>query len=115
MEGRSPAHADIRCSGRFGLPYATKSDLAKVLGFVRTYTHFALWRSVVFVIALLWASQFSTVHVVITWVVVGFISNLVNDVIFYRMQNVVHLTGAKILLIGTSWVWAAIVIAIALA
>jgi len=90
-------------------------DLAKVLGFVRTYTHFALWRSVATVIALLWASQFSTVHVVIMWVVVGFISNLVNDVIFYRMQNVVHLTGAKIILIGTSWVWAAIVIAIALA
>lgn len=90
-------------------------DLAKVLGFVHIYTHFALWRSVATVIGLLWASQFSTIHIVITWVVVGFISNLVNDVIFYRMQTVVHLTGAKILLMGTSWVWAAIVIAIALA
>jgi O-antigen/teichoic acid export membrane protein len=89
-------------------------DLAKVLGFVHTYTHFAIWRSIATVIAVLWASQISTVHVVVTWIVVGFISNLVNDIIFYRMQNVVHLTGTKILLIGTSWVWAAIVITMAL-
>ena len=90
-------------------------DLAKVLGFVHIYTHFALWRSVVTVIALLWAAQFSTLHVVITWVGVGFMSNLVNDVIFYRMQSVIRVTGAKIVLICASWIWATIVIALAIA
>ena len=89
-------------------------DLAKVLGFVHIYTHFALWRSVVTVIALLWAAQFSTLHVVITWVGVGFMSNLVNDVIFYRMQSVVRVTGTKIVLICASWIWATIVIALAI-
>jgi lipopolysaccharide exporter len=88
-------------------------DLAKVLGFVHVYTHFALWRSLATVIALLWASQFTTVHVVITWIIVGFVSNLANDVIFHKMQNVVHLTTAKILLLSASWVWATIVIAMA--
>jgi O-antigen/teichoic acid export membrane protein len=90
-------------------------DLAKVLGFVHIYTHFALWRSIATVTALLWASQYSTLYVVIAWVVVGFMSNLVNDVIFYRMQSVVRVTGTKIVLICTSWVWATIVIALALA
>ncbi len=90
-------------------------DLAKVLGFVHIYTHFALWRSIATVTTLLWASQYSTLHVVIAWVVVGFISNLVNDVIFYRMQSVVRVTGTKIVLISTSWVWATIVIVLALA
>jgi len=90
-------------------------DLAKVLGFVYIYTHFALWRSVATVIGLLWASQFSMVHVVITWVFLGFMSNLVNDAIFYWKQDVVRLTGAKIILTCASWVWGAIVVAAALA
>lgn len=89
-------------------------DLAKVLGFVNSYTHFALWRSVATVIALLWASRYSTLHVVITWVVVGFMSNFVNDAIFYWKQDIVHLTGTKIVLTCASWLWAAIAIAVAL-
>ena len=89
-------------------------DFAKVLGFFHVYTHFALWRSVATVIALLWASQFSAMHVVITWVVVGFVSNLVNDAIFYMKQKLVPLTGTKIALTGASWVWGAIVVVEAL-
>ena len=89
-------------------------DFAKVLGFFHVYTHFALWRSVATVIALLWASQFSAMHVVITWVVVGFVSNLVNDAIFYMKQKIVPLTGTKIALTCASWVWGAIVVVEAL-
>jgi teichuronic acid exporter len=89
-------------------------DLAKVLGFAHVYTHFALWRSIATVIALLWASQFSTVYVVITWVAVGLIASLVNDAIFYRKQDIVQLTGMKIGLVCTNWVWAAIVIIVGL-
>lgn len=89
-------------------------DLAKVLGFVHVYTNYALWRSVVTVIAILWASQFSAVHVVITWVLVGIVSNLANDLIFYRKQKIIQLTKAKIALTCASWIWVAIVISVAI-
>ena len=87
-------------------------DLAKVLGFVHAYTHFAVWRSIATVIALLWASQFSTIHVVITWVLTGFVANLANDAIFYLNQNIVPVTAAKIAVTCTSWIWGAIVLTV---
>ncbi len=86
-------------------------DVAKMLGFVHAYSHFAFWRSVATVIALLWAARFSAIDVVITWVIVGFISNLANEAIFYMRQDIIRLTGTKIFVSVATWLWAAIVIA----
>lgn len=86
-------------------------DLAKVLGFINTYTHFAAVRSIVTIISLAIAAQYSLMHVVTTWVIVGFISNLVNDVIFHVKQKIIRITGRKVIVMSASWVWAAFVIA----
>lgn len=85
-------------------------DLAKVLGFIGSYTYFAAGRSVATVVAIAWAAQYSAMQVVITWVIVGLISNLVNDLIFYTRQDVVPLTRSKVALTGASWLWAGLVI-----
>ena len=85
-------------------------DLAKILGFIGSYTYFAAGRAICTVIALLWAAQFSAMHVVITWVIVGFVSSLMNDVLFYYKQDVVRVTPAKIALTVASWIWASFVI-----
>lgn len=85
-------------------------DLAKILGFADAYTWFAAVRSMGTVAAIVAAARYSTLHVVITWVVVGFAANLANDVIFYSRQNVVRLNAGKIAIVGASWLWAAFVI-----
>jgi O-antigen/teichoic acid export membrane protein len=85
-------------------------DLAKILGFIGSYTYFAAGRAAVTVIALIWAAQHSTMHVVITWVIVGFVSSLVNDIVFYCKQDVVRVTSGKLVLTGIIWAWAAFVI-----
>jgi len=85
-------------------------DLAKILGFFGSYTYFAVVRCVATVIAVAWASQYSTMHVVITWVIAGFVSNLANDVIFYTKQDVVKVTRDKLALTCASWLWAGFVI-----
>ncbi|OGA55749.1 MAG: hypothetical protein A3G81_19500 [Betaproteobacteria bacterium RIFCSPLOWO2_12_FULL_65_14] len=85
-------------------------DLAKILGFIGVYTYFGAARAAATVLAIAWAAQYSVVHAVIAWVVVGFISNLANEVIFYTRQDVVRLTGSKVALTAASWAWAAVVI-----
>lgn len=85
-------------------------DLAKVLGFINIYTRFAIVRSVVTVIAILVAAQYSILHVVLAWVLVGFVANFANDAIFYSRQGVVKLTYGKVLITATSWAWALFVI-----
>ena len=85
-------------------------DIAKILGFVGSYTYFAAGRAVVTVTALIWAAQFSTMHVVITWVVVGLASSFVNDVVFYYKQDIIRVTAAKLALTLAGWSWAAYVI-----
>jgi O-antigen/teichoic acid export membrane protein len=89
-------------------------DLSKVLGFIDSYTHFAVVRSVATIVALLVAAQYSLLHVVVAWVIVGFVSNLVNDLIFHSKQEIVRLTRGKIAVTCASWIWAAFVIASAL-
>jgi O-antigen/teichoic acid export membrane protein len=86
-------------------------DLAKILGFFGSYTYIAAGRAAVTVAALLWAAQYSMMHVVTTWVIVGFVSTLVNEIVFYRSQDVVPVTAGKVLLTGASWAWAAYVVA----
>ena len=85
-------------------------DISKILGFVGSYTYFAAARAVVTVTALIWAAQFSTMHVVTTWVVVGLASSFVNDVVFYCKQNIIRVTAAKLALTLAGWSWAAYVI-----
>lgn len=85
-------------------------DLAKVLGFIHIYTKFAVVRSVAVVVAIMVAAQYSIQHVVIAWVVVGFVANFFNEVIFYNKQDVVKLTWGKVLITTTSWAWALFVI-----
>lgn len=89
-------------------------DLAKILGFIGIYTYFGAARAMATVIAVAWAAQYSVVHAVIAWVVVGFISNLANEAIFYTRQDVVRLTGGKMALTAATWAWAAFVIVRAL-
>ena len=85
-------------------------DLAKILGFPGTYTRYAAVRSTGTVVAILLASQYSTIHVVVTWVVAGLVSNLINDAIFYVKQDAVRLTYSKVAIIAATWAWAAFVI-----
>lgn len=85
-------------------------DMAKILGFIGSYTYFAAARSIATVAAIAWAAQYSAMHVAITWVIVGLASNLANDLVFYTRQNVVRLTGGKIALTCASWIWAGLVI-----
>lgn len=85
-------------------------DLAKVLGFINSYTHFAAVRSTVTIISLAIAAQYSLMHVVTTWVIVGFISNLVNDVIFHMKQDIIKITLRKVVVVCASWAWAAFAI-----
>jgi O-antigen/teichoic acid export membrane protein len=93
-----------------GFTTPLNADLAKILGFIRIYTYLAAVRSVATVIALLWAAQYSTMHVVITWVAVGFVSGFMNEVVFYAKQDVVRLTFNKAALTVASWIWAAFAI-----
>jgi O-antigen/teichoic acid export membrane protein len=81
-------------------------DLAKVLGFINSYTYFAAVRSIATIISLAIAAQYSLMHVVTTWVIVGFISNLVNDVIFHMKQEIIKITRSKVVITCASWAWA---------
>jgi O-antigen/teichoic acid export membrane protein len=85
-------------------------DLAKVLGFINSYTYFAAVRSIATIISLAIAAQYSLMHVATTWVIVALISGLINDLIFYVKQDIVKFTRRKLFIICTSWVWAAFAI-----
>jgi O-antigen/teichoic acid export membrane protein len=86
------------------------ADIAKILGFISSYSYFAAARAAVTVAALAWAAQFSITHVVVTWVTVGLASSLVNDLLFYSKQDIVRVTPARLALTAAGWTWAAFVV-----
>lgn len=85
-------------------------DLAKILGFVRVYTHFSAVRSFATIMALVWAAHHSVLHVVMAWVAVGLLATLLNDVIFYLKQDVVRPTKGKVFVTAACWAWAGYVV-----
>ena len=97
----------------FGLVLATgfmssiNADVAKILGFAATYTRFAVIRSVITLAVLIGAAFFSLKAVVIGWVAVGIVSNLANEIIFYRSQELVVWRWEKFGLMVIAWLWAA--------
>ena len=85
-------------------------EIAKVLGFAHTYSYYAAVRSLLTVAAVLVSAQYSVVHVAVTWVVIGLLASLANDVIFYAKQKIVPLTRFKIAIVAASWAWGVFVI-----
>lgn len=104
----------------FGVVMATgtmsmiNADFAKVLGFAHVYTRFTIARSLVTLAAVLLAAKVSLEVVVATWVLSGMLANLVNDIIFYRMQDLIGLARGKVALIALAWAWAVGVILVIL-
>jgi PST family polysaccharide transporter len=100
----------IAASAVTGFLTTLNFDLARIMGFARVYSHYAVIRSVATVLILLWAVQFSLLGAAAAWIVVGLASTLVNDVIFFRSQNVIRPTFTRLLIVALSWTWAAFVL-----
>jgi len=82
------------------------NEVSKILGFARIYTYYTTVRSIITIIGILIAANYSLKHVIITWVGIGMISNVINEVIFYSYQKVVRLSPIKVFLYLSVWCWA---------
>jgi O-antigen/teichoic acid export membrane protein len=93
-----------------GMMVGINNDLSKILGFSHIYSYFSSIRSITTVTAVLIASQYSLYAMIVTWVIAGIISNLTNDYLFFKHQNIITRKRGHILMLAIILLWAAFVL-----
>lgn len=86
------------------------NEISKILGFARIYSYYTIFRSVVTITGVCIAVNFSLKHVIVTWVAIGMIANVVNEILFYYCQSIVKIRLMKVVLYLSVWIWASVII-----
>lgn len=81
------------------------NEVSKLLGFARTYSVYAVIRSLITILSVVVAVQFSLQHLIVTWVVVSMSANVINEIIFYSSQTVIQVNKSKIIIYVFAWAW----------
>ncbi len=81
-------------------------EIAKIVGFSRHYSTYAVVRAAVTVVALIVAAQYGITVVAVVYLFLTLLFTLTNEVIFYISQDIVSLESSKVAIYVIAFVWA---------